>query len=662
MKYNFIFMFSLYLLGMPLVAATQTSQAHSKATIITDKSQVRPGDFFRVGIKIELDNHWHTYWKNPGDSGAAPILNVKTSPSVAMGELFYPLPKRILVGPLVSFGYEKETLLFYELQVPKTVETLGNIQVSMEAEWLVCKEECIPAFFEFETTVDLGKTSEKNEYFSLFEHFHSTIHPENSLVKVKEDQQNLTLMLALRQEEKVLDIFPFPEMFLSHHKPEMNASPRHLEATFKKHSKYMGMKKFLLVSENNLGIKKGTVLLEQVESEGIWLMFGLAFVGGLILNLMPCVFPVLTLKIFTFVKAGQDKQYHLIRAQLVYVLGILVSFWIIAAGIYAFRVGGNLVGWGFQMQNPWFVTSILILFFILGLNFIGFWEYSGYGSGIGQNLANQSSYWGSFFTGMLAVVVASPCTAPFMGAALGYALSQNLLIAMLIFTALGLGLGAPYLLLAAVPKLGTYLPRPGPWMVTIKEFMAFPMWATCIWLLSVLQSQIEDTGIIALLATILLITLAIRIGKGKSRIVKILVGFVLIGLCWPLLAATFDVRAQQTVSDSFWQEFQPRLLHESIGNDFGVFVNFTASWCISCQVNDRTTFRDPAIRGFVEKHKIKMIKADWTNQDQSIGKILQEYQRVGVPLYLYFPPFEKQARILPEILTPDIFISYIQNQ
>lgn len=661
-----IILFFFFFSSAAVICQTRTEQAHSKVRIIVDKKVVALGDELRVGLYFELEDHWHTYWKNPGDSGAAPLIQLTSVPEIQSSDLFYPLPHRLKTGPLTSYVYEKENLLFYKLRLPESLEPKPELlRVDLSAEWLVCKEECIPAFYDFSISIPLAMHSAPSDSAQLFDRFESSISEEQLLIDAVEDAETLALDFSGLKSRTVIDVLPFPESGLSNDTPSILAEGGKLSVILNKNGPLADTDHHVLViTGKDGGGLQGSVgaLIPGKTSSSLLLMLVSSFLGGLILNLMPCVFPILTLKIFSFVKASQGDRKDVIVSQLAYVLGILLSFWLIAFTLFFIRLSGEAVGWGFQMQNPWFIAFLALLFFVLGLNFAGYWAYTGYGSGIGQSLTQKKGLVGSFFTGVLAVVVASPCTAPFMGAALGYALGQNLSVILAIFTALGLGLGAPYLILALIPQLGEKLPRPGPWMESLKEYMAFPMWGTSIWLISILQSQIDSTGIIAIMISSLLIVLGIRLGRGKSLVLRFILGTLLaLGLGFILHSSMVPKQNKNFKEDKFWLEYSPEELNTRIGKDGGVFINFTAVWCISCQVNDRTTFQNDAVRSYVKEQGIVMMKADWTNRDPEISEILGRYQRAGVPLYLYYPPFSKQARILPEILSPDIFLNHVSK-
>ncbi len=381
----------------------------------------------------------------------------------------------------------------------------------------------------------------------------------------------------------------------------------------------------------------------QTTSITLWVAIIMAFAGGLILNLMPCVLPVLTLKVLSFSKQ-QDKT-ELRRQGWAYTAGVIISFVLVAALLIALKTSGQAIGWGFQLQATWFVGALVYLFFILGLAMFGTFELGSSFMGVGQSATEQGGIKGSFFTGVLATVVASPCTAPFMGTALGFAVSQHWAIALCVFAALGAGMAAPFLLLSYWPSLQRYLPKPGAWMEKFKQFTSFPLWATAIWLLSVLTAQSGSIGSAIVLTGCLLIALSMWYsGRGEKVIKPIMLVAALSLLASPNLNSS-------TTSQSYAQ-FNMDDLTALRQNGRPVLVNVTADWCITCKVNEELVLGTTEIKAAIKSYNIEYIVADWTTYNPEISKLLDKYQRTGIPLYLlYSKSPEKQAKVLPQILT-----------
>jgi thiol:disulfide interchange protein DsbD len=401
----------------------------------------------------------------------------------------------------------------------------------------------------------------------------------------------------------------------------------------------------------------------------------LAFAGGLILNLMPCVLPVLSLKVFGIIHSAQQAKSTVIRHGLLFTFGVLLSFWILAGTLILLQAGGEQLGWGFQLQSPGFIVVLSSLLFLFGLNLLGVFEIGTSLTALGQKGEHSNGNISSFFNGVLATIVATPCTAPFMGSALGYSLSQPPFVAMLIFTALGLGMAAPYLLISFVPNLARVLPKPGAWMETLKQVMGFLLLATVIWLLYVLSQQVDSLGVMVFLGCLLLLgvagwvlgrwgTLATansprKFAKGIAAIVVI--ASVLLGIYITTnLAGPSESSATEGVPLA-WQPFSPTELERLRQENKPVFIDFTAAWCLSCKVNERIAlYNDQVVAAFKERG-ITPMKADWTNRDATIAQTLATYGRNSVPLYLLFKAGESEPMVLPEILTPGIVLEALQK-
>ncbi len=391
-----------------------------------------------------------------------------------------------------------------------------------------------------------------------------------------------------------------------------------------------------------------------------WLMALFAFLGGAILNLMPCVFPILALKVMGLVQANAESPAQRRLHGFSYTAGVLVSFLIVAGLLLGLRSAGAALGWGFQLQSPWVVAGLIYLFFVLGLSLSGFVEFGGRWAGAGQGLTEKGGAVGSFFTGVLAVIVASPCTAPFMGAAMGFALVQPVPVGLAVFLALGLGMAAPFLLLVSVPALARLLPRPGAWMNTFKEILAFPLYATVVWLLWVIGRQTGADGMAAVLGGCLLLVLALwlwRLGNMPPRAAAVAAGLLAaVILASPLLHTSSARGGSDEAAYS-----SERVLDQRTGGK-PVFVNVTADWCITCLANERVALSSKAVKAAFASNEVAYLKGDWTNSSPHITALLAEYGRSGVPLYLLFPADPSApAIVLPQLLTPGIVIDALNS-
>lgn len=393
-------------------------------------------------------------------------------------------------------------------------------------------------------------------------------------------------------------------------------------------------------------------------SGGLLYMLLLAILGGAILNLMPCVFPVLSFKVLAF--ANNNNHTPIIHG-VVYAAGVVISFVAVAAILVSLQAAGEAIGWGFHLQSPWLVAALVYLFFVMGLSLSGFIELGGSLMNIGGNLAQKSGYSGSFFTGVLATVVASPCTAPFMGTALGYAITQPPAIALLVFAALGVGMALPVVILSGSPKLLNKIPKPGAWMERLKQLLAFPLYATAVWLSWVVGKQVGVNGMALLLLGCVLITLALWLWSDRlwQRLISACCAALAIAILTSPLIKSIDTARQ---NDSEWQAYSPQTLAELRTRGTPVFLNITADWCITCLANENLTLNTDAVKQAIKTSGVVYLKGDWTNRNAMITALLKEHGRNGIPLYLAYPADpQKPAILLPQILSQDIVIDALQG-
>ncbi|NQZ01497.1 MAG: thioredoxin family protein [Bdellovibrionales bacterium] len=561
------------------------------------------------GLKLELEPEWHSYWRNPGDSASAPIFDFDLPEGVRLRKIHYPKPSRFAIGPLWSIGYGKEVIYLFEVEVEEGLSQTDAYQVTLDAEWVVCKVECVPGLYKFEMPITYASESTATtEYQKTFDLYRGQL-PATELIDVSLSKKSDHFLLKADPIafQDYQDVFAFHNGKVSN-APAVRVGPGEFkfeESNLK--SKDSKPDQFLVTYKND---KPSAVLTVQQKQRSLLMMLGFAFLGGLILNLMPCVFPVLALKVYSLSKLASQQKTTAIVSQVVYTAGVLVSFWILAGLIVGLRSFGSNLGWGFHLQSPWFVGFMLVLFVLMAFAFLGWMPVSFYRfSGMGQGLTEKKGHVGSFFTGVLAVVVASPCTAPFMGVAMGYALSQSTAVVLLIFTGIGLGLAFPFLLFAVAPGLTAMLPRPGAWMERLKKAMALPLLGTSLWLAWVLSLQLQ----------------ALEEGHGH------------------------------------YEKFTEARVESELKAGHPVFVNFTAAWCISCQVNEQVVFSSKEVQDFFSENKVIQLKADWTNRDERIGAVLKRYERAGVPLYLFYSEKNEGPEVLPEILTQAGFLSRAQE-
>ena len=649
---------------------------------------VAPGKPLMLGLLIRHQPHWHTYWKNPGDSGLPTTLQWQLPAGVTAGEIDWPTPQKLPVGPLLNYGYEGALLL----PVPVSVDAAfsgQSLDVRLHAEWLVCKDVCIPESGDFAISVPVqAATAMEGALFAAAKAALPQVLP-GALATARVEASSLVLSVAgLPQawQGRKLDFIPEIAGLLNNAAaaqigwqgkewqaripldPQRAEGPALLPGVLISAGQPAGLQlqvavkgpwpPAVVVAAAPLpALGDAVVSTPPAATMGLGLALLLALAGGAMLNLMPCVFPVLSLKVMGFASHAQDRR-ALLGGGLAYTAGVVLSFVALAGLLLLLRASGEQLGWGFQLQSPLVVAALAALFTLIGLNLAGVFEFgSVLPSGVACARARHPLV-DSLLTGVLAVAVASPCTAPFMGASLGLALSLPPAQALLIFAALGLGMALPYLAASAWPGLARALPRPGPWMAHFKSLMAFPMFATVIWLVWVLGVQVGVDGAVALLGALLALAFVAwalgsptlgrkaRLGFGGAAVLTFGAA-----LAWalPTLSAPEPATTQHT--DASWQPWSPQRVAELTAQGKPVFVDFTAAWCVTCQFNKRTTLADAAVKADFERRGVALLRADWTRRDAAITAELARLGRNGVPVYALYAATGSGPRLLSEVLT-----------
>ena len=657
---------------------------HVKATLIAATDAAVPGQPLQVGLRLVHDKDWHTYWQVPGDSGLPTRIEWQLPAGVAAGPIEWPYPHRLPAGPLVNFGYEGDTLLLATLTVPADLKPGTPLTLKGTAEWLECKDVCIPGSADISLTLPVKDSAAPSAHAALFDQTRKLVPAAVSGLVAKGtidgDRIRLDFDLPAGRRADALEFFPLEEarvepaakqvlsrgdsvaLYLTAAKP-VKADAKSLSGVVVANGGPSRSGGWAAVVEAPLvagavGTAGAAAAGSTAPTMSLLAALGAAFLGGLILNLMPCVFPVLSLKL---IGLAQHRTHSgpMAAHGIAFAVGVILSFVLLAGLLIALQQAGSALGWGFQLQTPWVVASLTVLFFVIGLNLLGVFEFT-FGSGIGNTraadaLVGKSDWRGSFGTGVLAVIVASPCTAPFMSAALGYAITQPAPMALSVFAMLGVGMAAPYLLLTLFPKLLAKLPRPGRWMELFKQFMAFPMFATCVWLLWVLAQQVDAGGVAMALGVLVAVAFALwavgltQRGSTLFRWVA-LAGAAVAALTFAPLAMTEAGSSAKASSSAGWVDYSPEKLAQLTGEGKAVFVDFTAAWCVTCQVNKRVALNtDAVVKRFAAEGIVRM-KADWTNRDERITKALAEFGRNGVPLYVLYDTSGRPT-VLPEILT-----------
>lgn len=683
------------LFALPAAAQSVVTTDNVRAELLSEVSQVKAGEPFWVALRETMRPHWHTYWKNPGDAGQPTDITWKLPAGVTAAPIVWPAPTKIDVSGVVNYGFEGDVLLLVKI-TPAADFTGSTLALAADAHWLVCSDVCIPEEGKFSLSLPVGPAATPADPATraLFDAARRQIPTESpwpSRFGVAPSGDPILVVDAKGlKPDTIRDVYFFPAEWgpvanmakqTAHVTPSgiriplkkgdaKAATPQQLAGTLvlsEKTGDGEHRQAFDIVArfDPTVAADVASSATRDAEALSLWQALAFALLGGLILNLMPCVFPVLAMKAASFVRLAGHSRAEIRRDGIAYMAGVLVSFGLMAAVVLAIRAGVGEVSWGFQFQSPIFSLLVAYLFFVVGLNLSGVFEVAGRFTGIGQGLAGRGGLTGAFFTGVLAVIVATPCTAPFMAAALGFALSQPAPQTVVVLLAMGLGLALPYVVLAFTPALQRLMPRPGPWMDRLRQFLAFPMYASAVWMIWVLTQQTGADGVLYALGGMVLIAFAIwllRLGAPASRTVWLRRGLASVAVLLafagalkledqPATAASAASGPSAGVSFDGWERFSRARLDEAVAARKPVFVDFTAAWCITCLVNDRVALDTAATRRAFDETGTVKLKGDWTNRDPEITATLKEYARAGVPLYLYWAPGADRPKILPQILT-----------
>ncbi len=657
-------------------------------SLVAERNEIAPGGTVTVALVEDIRTGWHTYWLNPGDAGEPTEIKWTLPAGWKAGPIQWPYPKRLPVGPLMGYGYEGKPWLLVTVTAPADAKPGDTVTLKAAASWLVCEEVCIPE--DVTLTLPLGvSAAPAAPYAAIAEQFAAARArlPEPSPWPARfHAGDTLDLYLAAPQlasaqlEDAVF--YPLEEGAVKGIAPQQFAPASgglvlRLQPSKKAKAARALAGIVVLTSQDGsvqaLAVNAAPGAVPQAdfgggEALGIPLALLFALVGGLILNLMPCVLPILAMKALSVAtKAGAEKG-EAKREGLAYGAGAILSFAALGLAVVLLRSSGEAVGWGFQLQQPAAVAGFALLIFAVGLNLSGVFELSG-GIAAGDSLTRKAGAVGAFFTGVLAVAVAAPCTAPFMAAALGFALTQGVAVALAVFVALGIGFAAPFVAIGLWPQLLRILPRPGAWMLRFKQLLAFPMYGAAAWLLWVLAQEAGPTGLVAALAGMVMLAFAAwawdasrdaRRGWRMAGAAFALFGLAAsLGSLW-LVQSAEAAAPQATMSFAIPSTpYSETLLADLRNRNRAVFVDATAAWCITCLVNEKVALSDGAVRDAFARAHVAFLVADWTRRDAAITKLLDAHGRSGVPLYLYYAPGAPEPQILPQVLTPGIVLDAI---
>jgi DsbC/DsbD-like thiol-disulfide interchange protein/cytochrome c biogenesis protein CcdA/thiol-disulfide isomerase/thioredoxin len=635
--------YSLFAVLPPLTQANQVT-----ARVISPVESVVPGETLWFGLSLEIADGWNTYWKNAGSTGLPPTLELSDGQTEIQPELLFPAAKTKPFGEdtsLLTYGYMEEVLHPFQVTVPESVS--GQWSLTGEARWLVCRDICIPESQVVSLSLPVvGSEREmrRTPWVQKIDAARAAV-PTDFPATVNFAGAQSVWISGLT-ELNVKDVMPETAgetLGLVQRVESLNDG---VLITF---DRVLNPAEFA-VGSWVVGLETGSVRIpfdplltvpsakQQNLSLGLVLLMALA--GGLILNLMPCVFPVLSIKALSIAGKASKERREVQRGAWLYTAGILVTMLVLASIMVGLKAGGAQIGWGFQLQTPWFVGLLVYVFVILGLWLYGWVEFGMALSGVGQNLTEGHSGRAEFFTGVLAVVVATPCTAPFMGVAMGYTLTQPWWITLIVFSALGLGLALPMLVFALRPQLASRLPRPGHWMIRLKQFLAFPILATAIWLLWVLVRQTSSDVVALMLGGLLLLVFGLWLVKGGSRLSRALGLLAVIASlsAIPSLSQLTPTSSEQAVVEIDSEPYASSALRAHVDEGRTVFINMTADWCITCKVTEKRLLTTEAVDQLFESYGVIRMTGDWTRYDPLITEYLNAFDRVGVPLYVVNHP------------------------
>ena len=649
------FLFTLFV----FIEAEPVNTGHANVSLVKFNYPESENKNNLIGIKMDMQKNWHTYWKNPGDSGGPIKIQWDTDENIKIDEIKWPRPELIPYVPLMTYGYKDFVIFPFEYIKNDSL----NSNIKLNVNFLICDDVCVPEKASIETSLDKIAIDDNLVAWN-------DLVPVITLPVLAEiDNKFIELRFSYNDQINLITFFIDNQNIVDHPGKQILSKEENnwllKVPIIAETSNLSSINGVLSINDDEIFLINAEVNNKDVQSSISFLQAIIfAFIGGLILNLMPCVFPIISLKILSFVSLGNESKSKIRFHALSFCFGVLISFLLIGLSLIILKQTGNYLGWGFQLQSPIIVAMLSILMFLIGIILLTDVNIGSSLTRLGGIGSNNIS--GSFLTGVLAVIVASPCTAPFMGAALGYALIQPSGVTMPIFASLGIGFAMPYFILSLNPKLIKLLPAPGKWMVTLKEFFAFPMFATALWLIWVFSLQTNNNLLISLLVSILIISslfwLTLKITNKQMKLFIWVLIFTTISFEGVYITSNEKENADLNSVNQYseYSAWNLNIEEDFKNNNQAYLINFTAAWCITCQANDRIALSRPEVKQYLKENDIEYIIADWTNKNDEILKALEKYNRNGVPLYIYWKPGMQESKILPAILTEGLLLDILK--
>ncbi|MEO0508845.1 MAG: protein-disulfide reductase DsbD domain-containing protein [Verrucomicrobiota bacterium] len=688
--------FVLLILLSAVGRAEPVQAVHTTIELLAEQDAIVPGETFHLAVRFEQEPNWHIYWVNPGASGLPPEITWKLPAGFEVGAIQWPIPQLISLEGLVSYGYKDVVSFIVPVKAPAELKPGTVVDIRAEIFYLICNELCLPGDAVVDLALPVGKSSGPSEATAVFKAGRAS-QPSSEMpfevIASRLEEQTLFVEITgqslpeslyfFAEAEGMIDpnpaqiytvegevaqlALPMDFLFFEGDRVELEGVLAGPETSWRVSIPPLGTTPDVPAADAK-AVQTSGGLEQRLLDLGLFGWLILAFSGGVILNVMPCVLPVLSLKVFSLLNHGGQSRAQAMAHGIAYTLGVVFSFLILAGVLFALRALGDSIGWGFQLQNPGFVLVLAVVFFLFGLNLMGVFEIGSSLVGADAKVAGRKDLFGSFGVGVLAAVVGAPCVGPFVGGVSGVALQANTFTGLLIFTMLGFGMASPFLVLAAFPKLVAYLPKPGLWMETFKQSMGFLLMAALVFLAYLLGQLAGPAAIVALLALLLVAALAAWIygrwaapvksprTRGVARLVTL--ALLVTGIFWGLGSVrvaynNYGGGPKLVAEGDPWAPWSNEAVEKSLAEGKPVFVDFTASWCLICQVNKKSALHTEATQELFEENGVVSLSADWTRYDPAITEELEKFERSGVPLYLLYSP-SGQVSVLPQNLTNGI--------